>query len=132
MKRPRWLRSDVKPRIREEKIVENMDANEPRKSHGSYRLREETPDPKIKESEVRPQRDRTPRFRKEAVVIDEKSVVRHTKAKPHLREEKPADKSNKEIRASARAKKFDPEQYAKHAEIERRLSNMRRPNRNNA
>lgn len=131
MKRPRWLHSDVKPRIREEKIVEDMDANEPRKSHGSYRLREEPEDPKIKECEARPQREGTPRFRKEPVVIDEKSIVRHTKAKPHLRQEKPVDESNKEVRAKA-AKKLNPKQYAKQAEIERRLMKMRRPNQNSA
>lgn len=132
MKLPRWLRSDAKPRLREEKILEDMDANAPRTPHGSYRLREEKEDPKIKEAAVRHQRPRggTPRFRKEPVVIDEKSIVRHTRAKPHLRQEQPAT-SNKEVRAKSQ-KKLDPAQYARLAEIERRLIKLRRPNQNTA
>lgn len=135
MKLPRWLRSDAKPRLREEKIIEDMDANAPRTPHGSYRLREEKEDPKIKEAAVRHQRPRegTLRFRKEPVVIDEKSIVRHTRAKSHLRhlrQEQPAT-SNKEVRAKSQ-KKLDPAQYARLAEIERRLIKLRRPNQNTA
>ncbi len=128
MKRPRWLRPDTKPRLREEKVVEDMDPNTPRDPHGSYRLREEKEDPKILEGTVRPQREVTPRFREEPIVIDEKSIVRNTRAKPHLRQEQPAS-TNKEVRAKS-LKKFNKKQYAKQAEIERRLIQMRRPNRN--
>ena len=129
--KPRWLRPNSKPRLREEKIIEDMDANTPRTPHGSYRLREEKEDPKIKEAAVRPQRKGTPRFRKEAIVIDEKTIVRNTRAMPHLRKEQPADDTNKEVRKKSQ-KKFDPKQLIRQAEIERRLFMMRRTNKNTA
>lgn len=128
MKKPRWLRNDIKPRLREEKTVEGLDANEPRKPHGSYRLREVKENPAIKEAEVR-HSEATPRFRKEPVKIDLSKYVRSKKTKPHLREEKPVEK---EAAVRGKAKKFNPEQYAKHAEINRRLLDMRHPNKNRA
>ena len=131
MYRPRWLRSDPSPRLREEKEVEDMDPNTPRVSRGSYRLREEKEDPSIKDAMVRRQRPRNPRFRKEPVVVDEKSLVRYTRAKPHLRQDAQEEAPDKEVRART-YKELDPAQLLRRAEIERRLIPLRKPNQNSA
>lgn len=128
--RPRWMRADTKPRLRDPIKIEGLDADLPRTKPGKYRLREEKEDPKLKDAEKRNSREHTPKFRKEPVKIDEKSIVRTRRTKPNLRVEKP--KEEKEEFRGNRKPVLNPQQHAIRAEIERRLDGLRHPRRNKA